>query len=107
VTRRFAVSWGVGCQQKSEIGHVQERQLGRGSPEAGRGRKGALASKTKESTMQDDPSKTALDRKLVSLEQEHELRYWTEVLGCTEQELRRAVAQVGNSVRDVRDYLGR
>lgn len=60
-----------------------------------------------ETTMKGDPSKTALDRKMISLEQEHEVRYWTEVLGCTEEELRRAVTHVGDSAQDVRDYMGR
>ena len=69
--------------------------------------KAAVTDSILETTMEDDPSKTALDRKMISLEQEHEVRYWTEVLGCTEEELRRAVAHVGNSVQDVRDYMGR
>ena len=57
--------------------------------------------------MEDDPSKTALDRKLISLEQEHELRYWTSALNCTEQELRHAMEVVGNSATWVREYLKR
>ena len=41
--------------------------------------------------MSDDTSKTGADRKLISLEQAHELRDWTKSLGCTEQQLRDAV----------------
>ena len=37
--------------------------------------------------MSDDPSKTGLDRKLISLEEVHEMRSWTQSLGCTESEL--------------------
>jgi len=69
--------------------------------------KAAVVTQTLETTMKDDPTKTALDRSLISLQQEHEVRYWTDVLGCTEEELRRAVAHVGDSAQDVRDYLGR
>jgi hypothetical protein len=59
----------------------------------------------KESTMEDDPKKTALDRKFIAVDQEHEVFYWTNALGCTEQDLRKAVAAVGNSVEKVREYL--
>lgn len=56
--------------------------------------------------MKDDPSKTELDRKLISLGEEHEMRSWMESLGCTEMELRKAVAAVGSSADAVRSYLG-
>ena len=45
------------------------------------------------------------DRSLISLEQEHELRYWTGALDCTEAQLREAVAAVGNSVDEVKQHL--
>jgi hypothetical protein len=35
----------------------------------------------------------------------HELDYWSEALGCTEQQLRAAVAAVGVSSESVREYL--
>jgi len=57
--------------------------------------------------MSDDPSKTGLDRKLIALEQPHELRNWCQSLGCTEEQLRAAVKAVGNSAEKVREYLGR
>lgn len=57
--------------------------------------------------MTDDPKKTALDRKLISLEEPHEVRDWAMSLGCTEDELREAVKAVGHSARAVREYLGR
>jgi len=59
----------------------------------------------KETSMPDDPSKTGSDRKLISLEQEHEVRDWTASLGCTEQELREAVQTVGHSADEVRRFL--
>jgi len=57
--------------------------------------------------MADDKSKTGADRKLISLEQPHELRDWMASLGCTEQQLRDAVKQVGNSADAVRRYLAK
>ena len=55
--------------------------------------------------MSDDKQITAQDRKLISLEQDYEVRDWCKSLNCTEQELRSAVKSVGNSARDVREYL--
>ncbi|WP_062362165.1 DUF3606 domain-containing protein [Variovorax paradoxus] len=55
--------------------------------------------------MTDDTKKTGLDRKLISLEEPHELRSWTESLGCSETQLRDAVKAVGNSAEAVRKYL--
>jgi hypothetical protein len=55
--------------------------------------------------MADDPKKTGLDRKLVNLGEPHEVRSWTESLGCTETQLRDAVKAVGNSADAVRKYL--
>jgi len=57
--------------------------------------------------MPDDKSETGADRKLISLEQPHELRDWTQSLGCTEQQLREAVKEVGNSADAVRRYLSK
>lgn len=55
--------------------------------------------------MPDDTSKTGRDRKLISLEQDYEVRDWAKSLGCTEDELRAAVKAVGNSADKVREYL--
>ena len=55
--------------------------------------------------MADDTKKTGLDRKLISLGEPHEVRSWTESLGVTEQQLKAAVAAVGNSADKVREYL--
>lgn len=45
------------------------------------------------------------DRARVSLEQAHELRYWTERFGVSEQRLREAVAAVGVSAEAVERHL--
>ncbi len=55
--------------------------------------------------MADDFKKTALDRKLIALDEEHEVRSWCQSLGCTEAQLRKAVAAVGNSADRVREYM--
>ena len=55
--------------------------------------------------MADDPKKTGLDRKLISLNEAHEVRNWTESLGCTPEQLKEAVQAVGNSADAVRAYL--
>jgi len=55
--------------------------------------------------MADDPTKTGQDRKFISLEQDYEVREWCKSLGCTEEQLRQAVAKVGNSASAVRAHL--
>ena len=49
---------------------------------------------------------TSMDRKLIALSQPYEVRDWCKSLGCTEAELRAAVAAVGNSAEKVRAHLG-
>ena len=44
----------------------------------------------------------ATDRSRVSMNEEQEIRYWTEYLGCTRGELAAAVARVGSSPDVVR-----
>lgn len=57
--------------------------------------------------MSDDPQETGADRKLISLEQSHEVWHWTKFLRCTEQELRAAVTGVGHSADRVREHLAK
>jgi hypothetical protein len=45
------------------------------------------------------------DRSRINLNQEHEVRYWTQALDVTEDELREAVRAAGSSAADVREYL--
>ena len=46
------------------------------------------------------------DRSRISLEEAHEVRYWTRELGVSEQDLRRAIDMVGsNSAIRVREFL--
>jgi len=47
------------------------------------------------------------DRNLISLTEAHEVRYWTEALGISKEELERAVDQVGNSAAKVREHLNK
>jgi hypothetical protein len=39
--------------------------------------------------------------------QEHEVRYWTQALGVTKEQLAEAVQQVGNSADRVREYFSK
>lgn len=46
------------------------------------------------------------DRSRISLDQAHEVRYWTKELGVTERELRNAIAAAGShSATRIREYL--
>jgi Protein of unknown function (DUF3606) len=42
-------------------------------------------------------SERAADRSRISMKEEHQIRYWTEALGCSKDELAAAVAEVGDS----------
>lgn len=57
--------------------------------------------------MADNTTKTGLDRQLVSLTEDYEIRDWTKSFGCTEEQLRAAVKAVGNSAEKVREYLSK
>jgi hypothetical protein len=58
--------------------------------------------------MADDRMKRgSQDRSKISMEQEHEIRYWTQALGVSEAALTAAVAKVGTSVDAVRHELHR
>ena len=49
----------------------------------------------------------APDRSRVSMDDQHEARYWAETIGCSKDELAVAVARVGNSSDAVRRELFR
>ena len=55
--------------------------------------------------MSDNKAATALDRKLISLKEDYEVRDWCKTLGCTPAQLEEAVATVGHSAEAVRAYL--
>jgi hypothetical protein len=58
--------------------------------------------------MADDLSKRGGgDRSRVNVNEPHEVRYWTQKFGCTEDELRAAVSRVGVLASDVEEELGR
>lgn len=58
--------------------------------------------------MADDLSnRGAQDRSRINVNEEHELRYWTEALNVSEQQLRVAVAAVGTGAEAVRQFLNR
>lgn len=56
--------------------------------------------------MSDDRSKRHEgDRERIALDQEHEVRYWTQKLAVSREDLERAVQQVGSSADKVREHL--
>jgi hypothetical protein len=56
--------------------------------------------------MGDDKSQRgAPDRRMIDIDDENELRYWSEVLGVTADRLRATVAKVGPIAAKVREEL--
>ena len=56
--------------------------------------------------MADDTSKTGgQDRQRINVNQDFELRDWSKSLGCTPEELKDAVAAVGDRAETVKQYL--
>lgn len=47
------------------------------------------------------------DRSRINLNEDYEVKYWTQALGTTEDDLRAAVGKVGNSAAAVREALGK
>jgi len=61
-----------------------------------------------EATMPDDTAQRShQDQLMINVNEPHEVRYWTQRLGCSEQQLREAVAKAGAMAKDVRAILGR
>ena len=58
--------------------------------------------------MSDDTNKRGgQDAKRINMSQPHEVRYWTETLGCSEAALSAAVKSAGDRAEDVRQYLAK
>lgn len=58
--------------------------------------------------MSDDLKNRGLqDRIRINMNEEHEVRYWTQELGVSREELARAVHSVGVMAADVRKRLGK
>jgi hypothetical protein len=56
--------------------------------------------------MADDlENKGVEDRRTISLSEPWEVTYWTNLLGCTDEELKEAVEQMGNSSQVIKDYF--
>jgi len=52
-------------------------------------------------------NRSGQDRLRINVNEEHEVRYWTEALGVSRDELVRAVQAVGVMAADVRSHLGK
>jgi len=57
--------------------------------------------------MSNHPDKTPEDRRVINPDEPWEITYWTQIFGCTEEELRKAVNEVGSSVTAVKKYFQR
>ena len=58
--------------------------------------------------MADDKSKPGgQDRTRININEDYELRDWSKKFGVLPEELKKAVAKVGNNAADVRKHLGR
>ena len=58
--------------------------------------------------MSDDMAKRgSQDRSRIALGEEHEVRYWTQKLGVSREQLEEAVRAVGNSAAKVEEHLGK
>jgi len=58
--------------------------------------------------MSDDlKQRGAPDRLRINIHEEHEVRYWTEALGVSREQLVQAVKAVGVMAADVRKHLGK
>ena len=56
--------------------------------------------------MSDNPNERgAQDRSRINPEQKHEVQYWTNKFGVSEEKLREATRAVGNSAEKVEEYL--
>jgi hypothetical protein len=62
--------------------------------------KGAIDDRQSEQTGKPDDAR-------INVEQDHELGYWSEKLGVSREQLRKAVQAAGPMVNDVRKHLGR
>jgi hypothetical protein len=58
--------------------------------------------------MADDTSNRGQqDWSRINISQEHEVRYWTETLGVSQEQLKAAVQAVGKSADKGREHLGK
>ena len=57
--------------------------------------------------MDDKSKRNSPDSKRININEQHEVRYWTQALNITEEDLRGAVRTVGTMADDVRAYLSK
>ena len=62
----------------------------------------------KQNTMSDDKNiRGPQDRSRINIHEDYELQYWSEKFGVSTDELKKAVAAVGVSAKDVEAFLGK
>jgi len=58
--------------------------------------------------MADDRTKKGpADSSRINVNEDYEIAYWTDALGCTKDQLKKAVEAVGTSAKAVREYLNK
>ncbi|MBL7920374.1 MAG: DUF3606 domain-containing protein [Bacteroidia bacterium] len=55
--------------------------------------------------MINNSNKNIPDPNIINLSEQSQIDYWTEILGCTEAQLRSVIKLVGNSLQDVKKYF--
>lgn len=56
--------------------------------------------------MQDDITRDVPERERINVNEDHEVRDWAQSFNTTPEEIRKAVATVGDRIADVRDHVG-
>lgn len=67
----------------------------------------ALHQREERPTTDDKANRGEPDRSRISLSEDYEVRYWTETLGVSKEQLATAIKKVGNSPDAVRQALGK
>ena len=57
--------------------------------------------------MDDKKNTGSPDRNRINLQEDYEVQYWTQTLGVSAEELRKAVEAVGSTADAVRRHLGK
>jgi hypothetical protein len=57
--------------------------------------------------MNNQKKSASMDQDRIRLNETHEVKYWTQALGVSKEELEQVIQKVGNSLHAVLDQLGR
>jgi len=57
--------------------------------------------------MNNQKKSASMDQDRIRLNETHEVKYWTQALGVSKEDLEQVIQKVGNSLHAVLDQLGR